>query len=235
MKTIWQVVALLCVLHVLALLGAVAWLAVTDRINRDRLAAVRELFEPTVAEEKDERERAAEVDAEAAEHAERVAALTGAGEGPRTVAERLAEGERDREVALHRAERVRAEIENLRRFLQVEQERIEDLREALAEDQRVLQERLDRIEQEKNDEGFRKALALYESLPSEQVKRMFMNLMEEGEIERVVTYLEAMQPRNAGKVLEEFETEAELDHAVELTRRLRERGTELTEDLEGTG
>lgn len=229
-RTLWQVTAVVCVLHVLAALGALGWLIGTDRLSRDRIERVAELLAPTVTEAEAQRQQEEQAEQEAADRARREAALSGA--ESRSIEQTLAAERRADEITLRRLERTRAEVQSLQQSLRNQQEQIDEARQALAEKEEALEQRLDQVEQRRNEEGFRKAVQLYESLPSDRVKEMFMNLMDDNETDQVVAYLEAMRSRQAAKVLEEFEGPNEVQRAVELTERLRQRGTELTANLE---
>lgn len=238
MKTAVRAIGLLCVLHVLALLGGVGWLAATQRLNQERLTEAVELFRPTIPEEKakEKEAEAEEVRQDAERHADRAERAAGAEEpAPRSAAAALADRQRGNEVTMRRIERARAEVERLRDQLEAGQREMEKQREALAEKRKAFEKRLKEVEKKKNEEGFKQAVRLYESLPSDQVKNMFMSMIEEGQTDQVVAYLEAMQTRTAGKVLEEFETPDELSRAVELTERLRQRGSDLADELENVG
>lgn len=239
MKAMARAIGLLCVLHVLALLGGVGWLAATGRLSEERVKKAAELFRPTVAEAKKQRE-AAKVREDAEQHADRAEQAAGAGTdedapAPQTAAEALADQRQRNELSLRRIERARAEVQRLRDQLQAGQQRLEQQQEALAEKRKAFDQRLERIEQKKNEEGFQRAVRLYESLPEDQVKNMFMSMIDEGNTEQVVAYLEAMQTRTAGKVLEAFETPEEITQAVELTERLRQRGSDLADNAEDVG
>ena len=241
MKTMARAIGLLCVLHVLALLGGVGWLAATGRLSEERINKTAELFRPTVAEAKKQRE-AEKVQEDAEQHAERAERAAGADTGtdgdasaPQTAAEALADQRQRNELTLRRIERARAEVQRLRDQLQAGQQRLEQQQEDLAEKRKAFDQRLKQVEQKKNEEGFQRAVRLYESLPEDQVKNMFMSMIDEGNTEQVVAYLEAMQTRTAGKVLEAFQTPEEITQAVELTERLRQRGSDLTDNAEDVG
>jgi len=238
MKTAARVIGLLCVLHVLALLGGVGWLAATERLSMDRVKEAVALFEPTTseAEAQEEEEKAEQMREDAERHADRAERAAGEAQpAPRSAAAELVDRQQNSELTLRRIERARAEIERLRGQLEAGQRKLEKQREALNEKQKAIEQRLKEIEQKKNSAGFKRAVRLYESLPEDQVKDMFMSMIDEGKTEQVVAYLEAMQARTAGKVLEEFQTPEELTQAVELTERLRQRGMDLTDELENVG
>jgi len=224
----------LFLLHLLAAGAGVGWLITSGRMSADRLAEVKETFELPVAEEKArEREKQEKADQLQAE-AERAQRLSQLGEAS-TTAERLAEANQRNEILLRQLERTRSEIESLQQNLHLARQRLERQNEEVRQANQALEKRLNEIEQRFNDKGFKKAVTLYESLPSEQVKAMFTSLMEDGKTGQVVAYLEAMQPRKAAGVLEEFEQGADVRRAVTLTERLRARGSDLVASVENAG
>ncbi len=233
-RTLAQVVGIVCVLHMLALGAFVGYLAGTDRLNRDRVLEAAELFRVTITEEAELEKAAAEADAQAADIAARVE-LTSGKSAPTSVAHRLTEERQRNEITLRQLERTRQEIESLRMNLAQRQLQMDRERDELLAEKQALEQRLSDLEKRYNEEGFRKAVALYESLPAKQVKQMFLGLIEQNETDQVISYLESMQPRKAAAILKEFKTQAEAMQAAQLTQKLRERGSELTRDTEAAG
>jgi len=234
MKTLWQVISLLAVVHILGLAGFVGFLAGTDRINAERVELVRDTFMLTVAEEQAEEEELAAVAADAESTDERVATASDIDDpAPVSVAERLAQERAQNEATLRQIERTRKEVEDLRRNLKLAQERVQKQHDQLMAEKKAVEEKLTQIEQRLNDEGFKKAVQLYEALPAKQTKQMFVKLIGEGQIEQVVMYMEAMESRKAGGVMKEFKSEADLAMAVDIAERLRARGTHLVSQAKG--
>jgi chromosome segregation ATPase len=234
MKAAINALVLLMVVHVIAAIGFVGWLAATDRLSKDRLADVRDTFKLTLAAEAEQDAQAEELAKQAQAEADRHARLTGAS-GLGSAAERLAAEEERNELLLRQLERTRRELEDLQRNLHLARQNMERQRDDLVQAKADLEKRLKEIETRLNDEGFKKAVALYEQLPAKRVKPMFATLMTQGQTDQVVAYLEAMEPRKAAKVLAEFKAEAELGQAVDLTERLRARGSAVVSDVEDTG
>jgi len=234
MKNAYHALAVLAILHIVAAAGFVGWLAATNRLNRERVAEVKDTFTQTIAKEKAEEQRAKELEKKAKEEAERQAQLAGVG-GLASTAEKLAAEKQRNELILRRLERTRREIESLSTNLHLARQRMERQREKLLASRKELEQRLKAIESRLNDEGFKKTVQLYETLPADQVKSMFIDLMEKGKTDQVVAFIEAMQVRKAGKVLKEFEEPEDVGRAVELTERLRARGSDLVEQVENTG
>ena len=230
MRTLYQVIALVCILHVLAAAGLTGWLGATGRLNRQRLAAVAAVFKPTIAEQKAQEKKAAELARQARAQAERVTAMmTG------STAERLTSEQRQHELALRHLERTRREIESLRANLELSRQMMEKQKQAMLTEKQGVERRLQEIEKQLNDKGFKRSIELIEQLPAEQVKRMFLEMMAQKQMDQVVSYLEAMQPRKAAAVLREFGPSSEIPQVVELTERLRARGSDLVKHTEHTG
>lgn len=229
MKTLWHAIAILAMAHVLAALLFVGWLIATQRLNRERLAQMTDLLKTPVPQVESENQQS--------KHDRK---MTDAGKRPGektavSSAERLAVEARRGRMMLRRLEQAREQLESLRRNLELARESLNKKMQALQAKKQALQKRLAKIEQKLNSQGFEKAVAMYESLPADQVKRMFLEMMNQGRIEQVVRYLGAMQPRAAADVLEEFQTPGEIARAVELTKRLRQRGSELREEVQEQG
>jgi len=73
MKTIWSIVSALAVGHLLALAGFGGWLVATERLDIERVRAIREMVQETIPEQQareDTELEAAETAAEAARQAE---------------------------------------------------------------------------------------------------------------------------------------------------------------------
>ncbi|MFW5681455.1 MAG: hypothetical protein ACOC1G_00475 [Phycisphaeraceae bacterium] len=226
MRTIFTVVSLIVILHVLAAVGFIAWLEYSGRLNQERIDAVIELFEPTIAEaekreaEAEEAERAADAVAGEAMRMEAVA------DGPKTLQERLAEQREAEELAEQRHQRLLREKQVLRDQLGRIRNRITEMREELAREREAFEQMVERQKEMRGDEDFQQAVQLLESIKPDQAKQMMQQLLAQGETELVVEYLAAMQVRIAAKVLGSFETPAEIAQATELVERLRVRGIE---------
>ena len=234
MRPALTAIVLLLVLHVLAGAGLVGWLAATDRLSRDRVERVVEMFSMTLDEEEQARAEAERIaEQEQAEAAER-AYIERVSDGPRTLTERLDAVQRTDELSQHRLERVQRETADLRRQIERAQDLLDQQRAELEADRQALQEAVERERLLREDADFAQAVDMYERLRPAQAKQMFQQLMQQGEMRQVVDYLAAMQPRQAGRVLQQFQDdEQEIGQATELIERLRRRGVEPLEALAG--
>lgn len=226
MRTIFTVVSLIVMLHVLAAAGFVVWLEYSGRLNQERIDAVVELFEPTIAEAEQRREQAEQARQEAEAVAEEAMRMESVADGPRTLQQRLAEQREVDELAQQRYQRLVREKQVLRDQLGRMRNRITEMREELAREREAFEQMVERQKKLRGDEDFQQAVQLLESIKPDQAKQMMQQLLSQGETELVVEYLAAMQVRIAAKVLSAFETPAEIAQATELVERLRVRGIE---------
>lgn len=227
MKALGTAIVIVLVVHGLAAVGLAGFLLGTGRLDKDRLEKVQAMFALSVEAEQEKAEQeAAEAAAKALEEPGEPGLLA-------STAERLAESEEKNEILLRQLERTRRDIESLTQNLNLTRKRMAEEREQTKLARDAFNQKLKEVTERLDDEGFKKTVALFEQLPAKQVKGMFVELMRQGQEEQVVTYLEAMQPRVAAAVLKEFKAGSELSLAVDLTERLRSRGSDLAKQVEG--
>lgn len=224
MRSVLMSILLLLALHFVALGGVVGWLGATDRLSEERARRVVEMFELTVAEQEQreaEREREEEAEREKAREAARLEAVA---EGPQTLQDRLAAEQRADALAMHRVERLQRETEDLRQQIERAKKLISDQQDALKAEREQFQQQVEAHNERRSSEDFQQTVQMYEQLRADQAKRMFQELLADGEQELVVDYLAAMQLRKASKVLKAFQTDEEIEQATALLERLRKRG-----------
>ncbi|MAE61553.1 MAG: hypothetical protein CMJ49_09380 [Planctomycetaceae bacterium] len=223
MKSFWQVISLLSVIHVIAALGFVGYLAATNRINRDRLEQSAEIFRLTVAEQL-QAEQQAQLEADAAADPASTDKLTDF----MSTEQRLDADRRQQSIARQQIALARSDIQSRAQSVELAREQLQRQQLQFIERQRAFDQRVQEWQLARSDEGFKQAVALYEQLPPKQVKLMFNALIDDAaDIDQVVQYLAAMQPRKASAVLSQFKQPSEARRAAELTERLRNAGTEL--------
>lgn len=222
LRSIWIIVATMAIANMLALIGFAAWLGATDRLSMDRLRQIRDILKQTVAQE-----RANEQEREDAEEAAAVERRSEERRGvpPVNVAQRLriiAEHEKSRaleeERELSQVKKLALDLERREAEFEQERQRFNEQKaawEAMREDLTALE----------RDEQFQQAVKLYESVKPAQAKTMMNTLIERGEMQRVVAYLDRMEQRKAGKVVSEFEKD-DPRLAADLLEHLRTLGVE---------
>lgn len=219
-KSLWIILSTIAIANLLALIGFVAWLRADDRLDLDRLERVRVIFAQTRKQEQRKLlEERGKAEAEATARAEAARNEL----PPLTAAEKVANEQENDEVAKQRFERLRREVDDLRRTLVRERTELDGRRAALDKDIADFQAMRKRIADLEGNEQFKKTVALYQALPPAKAQALMQQLIDQGKADEVVAYLNAMETRAAKKVIEKFD-DAKL--AADLLERLRTRGVE---------
>jgi hypothetical protein len=219
-RGLWTILSVLAIANLLALGGFVGWLVATDRLDADRFNQLRQTFSETVPAEQArlEREaREAQLEAQRAEE-DRRALIP-----PLTAADRLRNNAIAEEVDRQRLERLSREIRDLRRTIDRERTQLDE-RVALFEEEQAAFERMrSRIREIEGQDQFRKAVQNLQSQRPDTARDILQALIDQGEVDQAVAYLNAMGDRQAAKIIGAFEEPAV---AADLLERLRTRGTE---------
>ncbi|MFT5424225.1 MAG: hypothetical protein ACI89L_002019 [Phycisphaerales bacterium] len=219
MKLIWNVIAVLCFLNVVALLGIFGWLANSGRLNESRVQEVASIFTDSV-----EVEQAAVAKAERAEAAAVQLEMELPDRPPVTAEDQLAMRVLQSAVDRQQVQRLSREISDLQSTLQRERELLDKKRAQLEADQAEFSAMRSQIAQSEGAEQFRKALTTIESVSPKAAKDMLMELIRTGSRDEAVGYLDAMQDRSRTKVISELVKSTETALAAELLEELRVRG-----------
>lgn len=229
MKATWNAVAILLLLHLLAAIGFVAWLVQDGRLDRERLVRVKQMFATTIEQEREADEREATAQASAQTQQARDAWLASVRSGPMDFESHLAADQAQSDLAEHHRQRFeqdrRAWLEQMARL----QERVETLQAQLSREREQFAQQKQREADQADSDGFKKALDLYERSKPRQVKQMFMDLIDQGKLDQVVTFIEAMQPRKATALLKQFKTPEEIGIATQIMQIIRARAPQAVE------
>lgn len=220
MKGLWIIISTIALANFLAMAGLIGWLQMTDRLDATRINEVRALFAETLT---DKQNTAAALKAAEEEAAKKEAEAIRAGTPPLSAAEAMVSERVQGEQQRQHVERLRREVEDLQRSLARERDELDEEWKRLRAEQDAFQVMRQRLAELEGSEQFERALRLYESLKPDQTQALLQQLIDEGNIEQVVSYLDAMQTRTASKVLAEFKDPAV---AAGLLERLRTRGLE---------
>jgi hypothetical protein len=201
-KSAWLVVSTIAVANLLAVFGFVGWLFMSDRMDMDRLEEIRAMVSPTIAEE-EAAARLAEAEADAANS--RLEESGELGALPISASDRLNILREMDEVSRQRFERMERETRDLQRQLRAELDAIAAERSAFEEMRDAFETKRAEIAALEESEQFQRALRLYESSKADVAANMFEALIAQGNEMHVVSYLNAMKPLTAKKVIEEFE------------------------------
>ena len=221
MKTLWNIVSFLAVVHLLALAMFLAWLWTSERLDGRRIHQLREMLAMTIPQ----------ADAVAAGEAQDAALLQ----------QQRATAVLRQNPGLPSAERVR-NIPSARQTQPRASRRLEALKPhlppppapaggprldapAATHTHRLAACRgLADEQQRMRGTQFTKAVKLLESLQPKQAKQQIIELVMTGKKDEAVAYLDAMNQRAAGKILGEFKTVPENALATELLELIRTLG-----------
>ncbi|MFG0306350.1 MAG: hypothetical protein ACF8Q5_09070 [Phycisphaerales bacterium JB040] len=220
MKHVWNAVCLVCFINVVALLGFTGWLANSGRLNPERVRGVRAIFEETVAEQRAREER---IRQEALRESDGVEVALPS-KPPLTAEEQLALRALQSAGDRQRIQRLEREVADLRAALQRERALVDaqraDFEAEKAEFYRMRRE----IVQTEGDEQFRKSLVTLESVSPKAAKDMLLAMIQGGDRDGAVGYLNAMQDRSRSKIIGELVKATETELAADLLEQLRIRG-----------
>jgi flagellar basal body-associated protein FliL len=220
-RSIWSILAILAVAHLLAFAGALAWLVTSGRLDTHRVETIRAMLSETIADEQARLKKEADANEQAkADAAEALAETTLPLGAADRVQVKLELSEIDRQQILRRQREAKDLQINLIRERQVLDQDIAAFNKEKADFEAWRQSLLD-IE---GTDQFKKTLATYEGLKPKEAKESLASLLAAGQKDQVVTYLSAMDERQRVKIIAEFNKE-DPSVAADLLEALRTRGT----------
>jgi hypothetical protein len=227
MRRIFDIIAAVGLINLLALCLVVLWLWSSDRLDRDRLQQLRELLAPTIAQEAALAAEQAREDARAQQAQE--AALRDEHLPPPS--EVRLELVRSADAAAAQAEiRLRDQVAHLRRELMDGIGRLQRDRDGFEAERAAWHASIESERTRRTDEQFAKAVRQLELLPARNARDILLNLAATPEgMETCVAYLDAMAPRNAARILRELKDEVQTVVATNLLEALRTFGLPETD------
>ena len=220
MKALFTAVAALAIVHLLAVAGFVGWFGASGRVDDRRLAELNTMVaETTAARDTREAEEAAEAEADqlAAEAAAQDIPLT----AEQQIDRKLSLSEADRQVV----QRMRREVEDLRRALAAERDLLDEQRNEFIAERDAFNREREKITATEGEEQFQQVLATLKGMKSDLAHELLSTTIDqEPEGETIaVAYLDNLPARNRAKILDEFNTQ-DPALAARLLERLRTRG-----------
>lgn len=214
----------LCVMavaNVAAVLAFVGWMKFSDRLNSPRIEQVRQIFAPTITQQKLKEEEARAgllTERKAAEEAARLSRPAVTSEMELTA--RIETTELDRQ----RQQRLRDEIVQLQATISAKLDELETLGVQVLEARRDFEEITRKTRELATDQQFKKSLGVLEAMKPGQARAALQEVMggPDGK-EKTVDYLNAMDEGVRAKVLQEF-LKDEPKVAADLLEALRTRG-----------
>jgi len=220
MKHLWMIVSTLAIANLLAIAALLVWLQTSDRLNKDRVMAIRAVLSPTIVQEAQTK-----ADAEAGIIAESNQTATAAklAVPPVPAAERIAEAQLQTEKDLQSVLRRQQELQILRDGLLRQMADLEQRERKLAEQKTAFDTERARIIEVDGAQQFKTALSTLESQKPKDAKSVLKALMDIQQVDQVVAYLSKMDETKRSKVVAEF-VKDEPAVAADLLERLRTRG-----------
>ena len=221
MKTLWNIVSFLAVVHLLAFVMFVGWLWKTERLDGGRVSRLREMLAVTIPEAL----AVAAQDAQVAALLDQRRATAVLRQNPGLPsADRVRKLTNARQADQRSLRRMADEKAQLSRQLAQDGAQIQEQRAALETRRRELDDGLTLEQQRHQSDQFKKVVKSLESQTPKQAKKLIIELVMTGKKLQAVTYLDAMNGRARGKVFGEFKTDAETTLATELLELIRTLG-----------
>jgi hypothetical protein len=215
MKKLLNVLAWTLAINFIAVLLGVAYLYRDGRLDRTRIAAIKQvLYPPAPLEEAPTTQPVTDALARPTMKLEELLAKTAG----RPAAEQLEYIRKSFDSQMAQLDRAHRELLDLNQ--QVEQARLKlnDERKMLDNQAKTISDREQQSQRLASDQGFQDSLTLYQTLPAKQVKTIFMGL----EDATVIQYLQAMESRTAAKITKEFKTPEESQRLLRILERMRQ-------------
>jgi len=211
-KTLYNVVLLTLAINFLAIAGGMGWLWKDGRLGKEQIARIKEVLypAPTPVEPEDTGDPTTHPSI-------RLEDLLAKASG-RTAAEQVEFLQQSFDAQSAQLDRRHRELLDLQRQIDLAKSQLTADRAKLAAGQQKLQDEQQLQQKLATDKGFQDSLNLYQTMPSKQVKGVFMSLDDE----IVVRYLQAMPPRTASKIIKEFKTPDETIRIQRVLERMRQ-------------
>jgi len=231
-KRVWTVISILAVANLLAFGGLVGWLKTSGRLDKDRMVRLKELFGPTIVQEKAQRD---ETDAKSAEATKKAAEDAKSLRPPINAADRLELSAQGEEVRRQQLASLEKQVDLLRASLARDAAEVSRNRDQLTQDQAAFEAMRKRVLEQEGSAQFKKTLSTLQDLKAEQAKKALKEMIAmtpaptgsastiHSGLDLVVSYLNSMDGRSRVKIVNEFIQD---DKAArpDLLERLRTRG-----------
>jgi hypothetical protein len=219
-KKLLNVIVLMLALNFLAVAGVVGWLKTTGKLDREKVYAIKDILfpkeqspttQPSTTQPSESEEGSAQPMA-------RLEALLAHQTGTRTASEQVEFIQRTFDAQMAQLDRRQREVNDLSRQVELAKQQIARDRGELETQRKTLDAREQEASKLATDKGFQDSLALYKSMSGKQVKTIFMTLDQN----LVASYLQAMEPRAATKIIKEFKSPEETSFIQKVMERVRQ-------------
>lgn len=220
MKGVWITVCVLAIANLLGVVGFVAWLYASDRLNDDRVQRIRSILGETITAETVRLEAERKQEEEALRAREQAARFEG---DPESAAAAIQRHREEAEVRQATILRLREEITQLQAELVRARESADTEKRQIEAARRDLDSRRNALDRTRASEQFRQVLSALEAQRPGVGRQILQAMLDAGRRDEVLEYLSAMQDEARAKVVAEFaKTDERL--AADLLSELRVRG-----------
>ena len=214
MKRVWDVIVLTLAVNFVALAGVIGWLYQSGRLDRERVTKIKAvLFPGPVAPPPATQPSEASATTQPTLRLEQLLAS----HSNMTAGQQVDFIRQTFESQMAQLERREQELAGLKTQVDLANEKLATDRTALDAERKQLTDEQQQARRLAADQGFQDSLNLYNSMPPRQVKTVFLTLGDDA----VMQYLQAMQPRTAGKVIKEFKAPDEIDRIQRILEKMR--------------
>ena len=213
MKKLINVIILTLALNFLAIAGGVGWLYQGGKLGRDKVMAIKDILFPKPVETAASTQPAAEPTTQPIMRLEELLAKAAG----RSASEQVEFIQHAFDAQVAQLDRRQVELNALQRQVELAKQQMTRDRAMVEEQKKALEAREQQATRLAGDKGFQDSLALYNSMPAKKVKEVFAGLDDQ----TVKNYLQAMQPRTASKIINEFKSPEETTRIQKILEKMR--------------
>jgi len=217
MKKLLTLFAWTLALNFLALVGGVAYLFNSHKLDHDKVKQIKELVfapPPAATQPTDAKSDARDPATQPTLRLEEMLAKVSG----RSAAEQVEFIQHTFDSQSRILDRRVEDLQDQRRTLEQAKARLDKDREKLAADQKALADAQQAQAKLNTDQGFQDTLNLYNTMPPRQVKTVFMSMTDD----TMLQYLRAMEPRISAKILKEFKSPEETQRVNQVLEKMRQ-------------
>jgi len=211
MKKLLTVIMLTLAMNFLAAAGGVGWLYGSGRLDKAKITQMREMLFALPAHPADDARASSSTSRPSLD--DLMAQQSG-----RSATEKVEFIQRTFDTRMLELDRRQTELADLQKQVDLANQKLSVDRAALEKEKQAVAAKEKEAQTLQTDQGFQDSLAVYKAMPAKQVKDIFLNLDQQ----TVRQYLEAMDAREAGKIVKEFKTPVERAFIQKVLESMRE-------------
>lgn len=223
-KKLGYVLMLTFAINFLVVGGGVGFLVGTKKLDKPKVLAIKEMIFPSTQPASPATQPADDSDAPTTQPVIKLEDLLTKQAGLSAVesVEFIQNTFSAKQAELDRRQR---ELDDLQRQVAIAQQQLSKDRGTLSTEKKSLDTQKEQAAKLASDKGFQDSLNLYTSMPAKQTKQVFLTLDDD----TITRYLQAMQPRQASKIMKEFKSPEEVARITKIMEKMRQSQSATTE------